>query len=228
MRNTVKIYVIYGNYGSCSWIESAATVSKIEDADVVLLTGGGDIHPSFYHNDEIPGQQGLKGISSCYVGEEPSSRDLFENSILNVAIDLEKPIIGICRGAQWLCVKAGGTLIQHNIGHSSSFMRVHDDNEDKIMKINSIHHQLLFPFFLDQNQYEILGVPSEITTQRYILNGVELNSIPNEVELAYFKKINGLAIQFHPEMMSTKYNDGTSETINYLNKIIKNKLLNGR
>ena len=46
-------------------------------------------------------------------GAPRTDRDAWEDALLNAAIELEVPFLGICRGAQVLNVALGGTLVQH-------------------------------------------------------------------------------------------------------------------
>ena len=102
-----------------------------------MLTGGGDIHPSFY--------EGMAGILHSYAGKEPGDRCVVENHMIDKAIELKIPIIGICRGFQWICVKAGGVLVQNVIGHSH-YSGVNVDGE--IYYANSLHHQMICPLII--------------------------------------------------------------------------------
>ncbi|AIF69891.1 hypothetical protein PAP_07505 [Palaeococcus pacificus DY20341] len=78
---------------------------EVEEAldlvDGILLSGGGDIHPSFY------GEGATNKIRSI----EPY-RDEFEIALVKEAIDNKIPLLGICRGAQLINVALGGTLYQ--------------------------------------------------------------------------------------------------------------------
>ncbi|MCR5788871.1 MAG: gamma-glutamyl-gamma-aminobutyrate hydrolase family protein, partial [Lachnospiraceae bacterium] len=69
--------------------------------DGFLFTGGHDVSPELY--DEEP-MEGL--ISSC------KKRDLMESAFLKKAIDNDKPVLGICRGIQFINAALGGTLYQ--------------------------------------------------------------------------------------------------------------------
>jgi putative glutamine amidotransferase len=73
-------------------------VSEIQG---LLLTGGGDVDPVFYGQDRDPSVQDA----------EPG-RDEFEIDLARRAIEVELPVLAICRGAQVLNVAAGGTLVQ--------------------------------------------------------------------------------------------------------------------
>ena len=78
----------------------------LERFDGLLLTGGGDVHPRHYEGtmrEEIYG-----------VDEE---RDTFDRALAVAAIDLEMPVLGVCRGMQVLNVALGGTLDPHLPDH---------------------------------------------------------------------------------------------------------------
>lgn len=66
-----------------------------------LLTGGQDVAPGLY---------GARRLPCC--GESCPARDAAETLLLKAALQLNKPILGICRGIQLLNVFLGGTLFQ--------------------------------------------------------------------------------------------------------------------
>jgi putative glutamine amidotransferase len=74
---------------------------SLEGLDGVLLTGGGDIAPSYYHE-------------TVHEKTNPPDavRDTFELELAKLALADNLPILGVCRGLQVLNVTAGGTLIQ--------------------------------------------------------------------------------------------------------------------
>ena len=67
----------------------------------VLLTGGHDVDPLLYGEDPLP---------QC--GEISRARDAMEAVIVREAMERDMPILGICRGIQFLNVFLGGTLFQ--------------------------------------------------------------------------------------------------------------------
>ena len=67
----------------------------------VLLTGGHDVDPSLY---------GEKPLPEC--GVISRERDSMESELLAQALERDIPILGICRGIQFLNVYLGGTLYQ--------------------------------------------------------------------------------------------------------------------
>lgn len=66
-----------------------------------LFTGGHDVGVNIYGEVAIPGM-----VESCSV------RDEMENKILAIALSENKPILGICRGIQFINAALGGTLYQ--------------------------------------------------------------------------------------------------------------------
>src|SRR5262245_793233 len=81
---------------------------------VVFFAGGADVSPSFY--DERPGSR-TRGVDAA--------RDEQERDLFRLARAANLPMIGICRGAQFLCVMAGGRLCQHLDGHGLGRDRAH-------------------------------------------------------------------------------------------------------
>lgn len=74
-----------------------------QEFDGILLAGGADLPTSWYA--EAP----LEGAGLDLVNER---RPKFENEVVAAALELKKPILGICYGAQFLNVFRGGALIQ--------------------------------------------------------------------------------------------------------------------
>ena len=72
-----------------------------ECLNAIILSGGGDMHPSSYGEDDcgLPRQVDVE-------------RDRAEITLARWAIEEGLPLLAICRGAQVLNVAAGGTLTQ--------------------------------------------------------------------------------------------------------------------
>jgi putative glutamine amidotransferase len=82
-------------------LEEAELRAIFERLDGLLLSGGGDIEPSFFGEED----SGL-----LWVVDE--RRDRLELALARWALAEELPLLAICRGHQVLNVAAGGTLIQ--------------------------------------------------------------------------------------------------------------------
>lgn len=130
--------------------DTVATGGLLERVDGLLITGGLDVHPFYY--DEEPYQE---------LGAILPNMDLFHIEALQKAVDMQMPILGICRGIQVMNVAFGGTLFQ-DLSHiptmvlkhwqkGSRTLGMHYVNVeagsklrrmvgDRLM-VNSIHHQ---------------------------------------------------------------------------------------
>lgn len=76
-------------------------LSRIGDCDALVLTGGHDVEPSLYHGPEH--HQKIIDVDPL--------RDKFDMGVLERALRIEIPILGICRGLQIANVYFGGTLV---------------------------------------------------------------------------------------------------------------------
>lgn len=82
--------------------DDAAALRQLADTcDGFLLTGGQDVFPALY---------GAAPTPQC--GQTCPARDAMEARLLDLALAADKPVLGICRGIQFLNVHLGGTLYQ--------------------------------------------------------------------------------------------------------------------
>lgn len=75
--------------------------AMVEALDGLVLTGGEDPAPHLYGESPLPG-----------LGEVDYERDLAEIELIRIARELNKPMLGICRGMQIINVALGGNLVQ--------------------------------------------------------------------------------------------------------------------
>jgi putative glutamine amidotransferase len=81
----------------------------LERIDALILAGGNDVDPAAYGADAHPATNGTV-----------PSRDEVEIALVRRAVEIDMPVLGICRGMQVLNVALGGTLLQHlpdTVGH---------------------------------------------------------------------------------------------------------------
>ncbi len=165
--------------------------------DGVVFSGGDDVDPNFYGEDQLWG---------C--GDILPLRDEFEIKLTRIMLEKhpDKPILGICRGAQILNVALGGTLYQdlksqypgsicHQQNQNSPYVshrvaikagtRFHEIFGDTQVMTNSFHHQAV----------KELGAGALLTATASdgVIEGFELTDHP------YF-----VAVQWHPELLVTR------------------------
>jgi putative glutamine amidotransferase len=104
----------YSNYSN--WIEAAApdiTIVKLSSKEdyqedlarcnAIVFTGGEDVHPAVYNKPDY--------LPLCYPDDISIDRDEFEMKLMQHAEKEFLPVLGICRGLQFINVYYGGTLI---------------------------------------------------------------------------------------------------------------------
>lgn len=117
----------------------------------LLLTGGQDVSPAVYDREKL---------SCC--GEVCPERDREEALLLDLFIKTDRPVLGICRGIQFLNAHLGGTLyqdldtqyggtVEHHMSppydrgiHTVSIVKgtpLHRLLDIDEMSVNSYHHQ---------------------------------------------------------------------------------------
>ena len=80
----------------------AAPEQILRHLDGLMLAGGRDVDPPSYGAD-----------LHAETDQARPERDRFEIALARCAVELEMPVLGICRGMQVLNVALGGTLEQH-------------------------------------------------------------------------------------------------------------------
>jgi putative glutamine amidotransferase len=210
--NTRKAYVIGDDLSYINWME-ADPVSQMERADFVVATGGEDVTPARYDEPKHP------------LTFNNPRRDDAEFAEFYRAIKLGKPLVGICRGSQAMCVLAGGKLVQHQRNPGNHLMDIPDGDG---MFVTSTHHQAQWPWNLPSSQFRLLGWTTGISPYHYGGNQKEIvigKAVGDrEVEICYYPIIKALAIQFHPEYVL--YNDDFKPLITYVRGLLA-KLLAG-
>jgi putative glutamine amidotransferase len=184
----------------------SALVTDLEDlksARGVILWGGEDISPSFYGEVCIHAEADNK----------PSSRDIHEWSVCLEAIRLGIPIIGVCRGAQLLCCVDGGSLWQHVGNHNGNHDLLYEQTTGTT---NSFHHQMMRP----GKDAKVLATCVQRSPLKYADSASPVRTNSPEPEIVYFKDINAIGVQGHPEWLEK------SSFLNLVVKDISKKYLN--
>ena len=156
---------------------------SIEDAGLVCFTGGADVTPSLYKQAKHP------------TTHNHEARDKYCMEMFNAALERNLPMVGICRGSQFLCVANKGTLWQDVDGHLGCHPALTKDG--KTIIVTSTHHQEMNPV-----GGEILLTAQQGTYRSYMnSDGIKV-TIPKStptVEAVYWSNTRSLGVQGHPE-----------------------------
>ncbi|HSE89360.1 MAG TPA: gamma-glutamyl-gamma-aminobutyrate hydrolase family protein [Candidatus Binatia bacterium] len=164
--------------------------------DGILISGGNfDIHPSYY---------GEKPISA--LGSIKKERTEFELELVDLALNQDLPLLGICGGAQAINVALGGSLYQdiatqlpnatqHEQGanrderghpimiHSGTYLR--KIVQKQTLEVNTTHHQAVRKIGK--------GLFVNATAEDGLIEGLESSSHSFV-----------LGVQWHPEILARK------------------------
>jgi gamma-glutamyl-gamma-aminobutyrate hydrolase PuuD len=200
-----KVYVIGNAVNYAEFLKDFELTNDSKSADLIILTGGEDVSPELYEEDSHP-----------HTGNNPV-RDASEINSWN-KIKQENPDVltmGICRGSQLGCVLSGGKLVQH-MNHP--YMHKVSTPEGKDYEVTSTHHQMQYPFNLNEKDYEIKAY-CKITGSTYA-EGVPagMEKPPVDPEIVFYNKTKILAIQGHPEMVPNS--EFALEVNNLVNSLI--------
>lgn len=201
-------YVSYLNEKYEVTVHKTKDVKNVKDIDLVLFTGGEDVHPINYGEE-------IGKFTSCNKNRDDKEIDTFYK------FKGHSFLLGICRGNQLLTVLSGGKLIQHVEGHCRDHSIVLN-NKSKY-NITSSHHQMIYPFDLNKKDYELIAYSEYFQSKTY-LNGdneeIKLSKDFLEPEIVYYKHTNSLCIQGHPEWSHCEKRTA-SMCLNLIDKYLK-------
>lgn len=150
-------------------------------ADALLLSGGGDIHPSYYGGH-------MTGLDTGV----DLQRDEREWELLQRFCAKKKPVLGICRGIQVIDVFFGGTLFRH-LGTAY----VHENTIHTIVTSEGGRLRELFGKNLPVNSYH----HQAIRTLGAGLHVAAVSDADGVIEAVEHDTLPVLAVQWHPERM---------------------------
>lgn len=184
----MRTVFIEDSLGACLYAQMLKSfgfkfTNNLEDADLVCFTGGADVHPRHYGQEKHP----------CTFSNPLRDENCL--AIFERAKELKVPMLGICRGSQFLCVANGGKLWQDIDGHTESHIALTTDG--MTFPVTSTHHQEMIP-----SGGEIIMVAAPGNYRSFMnKEGVQrtIKAATPTVEGVYWKDTNCLSIQGHPE-----------------------------
>ncbi|WP_020004175.1 gamma-glutamyl-gamma-aminobutyrate hydrolase family protein [Brachyspira innocens] len=166
-----------------------------ENVDGIIMTGGVDVHPFRFNEEPIE-----------KIGTISDERDDFDFKLMKYAAEMNKPILGICRGIQVINVYFGGTLIQ-DIPTQRNTNILHSQTAEYHVATHKIQ------IVKDSIIYDMLGESSEVNSFHHqaidkLAKDFKVTATAKDgiVEAIEYKKKDSfiLGVQWHPELMSAK------------------------
>ncbi|MCX7338335.1 MAG: gamma-glutamyl-gamma-aminobutyrate hydrolase family protein [Alphaproteobacteria bacterium] len=165
--------------------------------DGLLITGGGgDVDPALYGETIVHPTVKIK-----------PQKTQFEWKMAQAMLAVDKPILGICGGMQFLNVLFGGTLIQHipdavpsNLGHSQTQERNQPQHtvaltpntllsrisgNQETIHVNSVHHQAI-----------------KVVSPSLVMNAIAPDGVIEGIEAPQHRFC--LGVQWHPECYASE------------------------
>ena len=196
----------------------------IEKLDALVLGGGADVDPVHYGEETDFNQAGfskpkslrqylirifslffyplvflLRKVLAVRSRKVDKPRDEMELKYLAKALEKKMPVLGICRGAQLLNVKLGGTLYQDITGFYGEIPRIYSVFPKKEVKVaeDSMLGNILDTPYITVNALHHQAIDQLAPSLKVVAR--EQSGIVQAVESSDFPFL--LGVQWHPEYM---------------------------
>lgn len=184
-----KVYCVSGStpYYLMFLDEGMEIVSDLQKADLVCFTGGEDVSPSLY-NEHFH--------QRTYSNP---TRDQMEQEIFNEVKSLGIPMVGICRGGQFLNVMNGGLMYQHVTNHTCNHLMKDAETFHTIL-VTSTHHQMMKP----SKDATVIAIAHQKGIKEYMEGPTTVRESGDspDVEVCFYSQTRCLCFQPHPEFRS--------------------------
>jgi len=170
--------------------ESAEVFTDQLDIEGLILTGGNDVSPSLYGGGSYPG---------CTASQ---LRDRLEQKLLTMAVESQWPVLGICRGLQFINVYWGGRLVT-DLRRCTGNVINHAGNPHRIQIIDSRIEYSLGVSGYAVNSFHNQGVRYDDLAP--CLEVFAVSDGDKLVEGIIHPKLPILGIQWHPERPGSSF-----------------------
>lgn len=180
------------DYEVLNYEKNEVDLAKLDECSGLILTGGVDIYPELYCDWDTVETRGT------YL----PMRDGFEFKLLEKAVAMKMPVLGICRGCQLVNVFFRGSLI-------FDLEQIRGVNHKKISKTEDRIHKVMI--YKNSLLFEIMGIPeADVNSSHHqsvdrlgeglIINAKAPDGVVEGIEYAN-KDGKGfmIAVQWHPE-----------------------------
>lgn len=203
-----KVYIEYRSIDYITMFLGAGfeVVTDVDEADLVCFTGGSDVSPHLYGH-----QRHNTTFNDTY-------RDAKEQRLFDTCVDRGIPMVGICRGGQFLNVMCGGTMFQ-DVTHHTRNHYITDLGTGQILLVSSTHHQMMCP----AENAQIVAVASEGGFRTFwspVREKFISEPSVHDYEVLYYEDKKALCFQPHPEFNSPMYKDMRKYFIDMVNKVV--------
>lgn len=187
----MKIKIVGGNYQYDELFRSFghSIVTSLEVAELVCFTGGADVSPELYGDSKHP-----------YTSND-RERDRDEKAIYNNTLALGIPMVGICRGGQFLNVMNGGRMYQHVTHHTSDHWIVDLMTSNRVW-VTSTHHQMMMA---GSGAFLVAFSTLAGTREWYDKDVPQKDVSLKDAEVLFYPKTKCLCFQPHPEFEGGEY-----------------------
>lgn len=204
----MNIAIIDGNHQYTELARALGfTIVEFDKAEIVLFTGGEDVSPYLYGDK-----------AHAYTGNSPE-RDQYEAQLFSSCVDRGIPMVGICRGGQFLNVMSGGRMMQHCDGHTQAH-EIEDLDTGESIYVSSTHHQIMLP----GDKSEVVAVSVRpVGCEWFDGNIARRESVDNTAEVVFYADTKSLCFQPHPEFGT--FDNGYSQMVYYFERLLHKYLI---
>lgn len=206
--NYARPFVKHGKVKIVDPFTMTTHMTNLFDVKLVVFTGGHDVDPQLYGERKNP-----KTVSNY-------GRDVKEQSLFDRVRANNIPMVGICRGAQFLTVMNGGSLIQHVNNHAISGTHKIVLEDGHTVDVTSTHHQMMNPAGVYHVAAWAEGLSDVYEGGDEGVKMKQTRQTIKEPEVVWYNMSRSLAVQFHPEYM----NEDTSG-YKYFQKLLSDYVL---
>lgn len=171
---------------------TSTTVEQIKHVDGLILSGGHDVFPLVY------GEEPKKNLKEIH-----PERDYFDITLLKAAMELNKPIFGICRGLQIINAALGGTLHQDISLSEGTFIKHTQKTAGRFPTHTIIVEK-------DSFLEDIYGMENVVNSYHHqsinkLAPGFKITAMSKDNIIEGIEKIDEnnfiIGVQWHPELM---------------------------
>lgn len=189
-----KVHIVGGGGDFVAMFEERGwEVVPFEEADFIQFTGGEDVSPSLY------------GEENTHSGSNPR-RDAYEKAIFDLAVAQGKNLLGVCRGGQFLTVMSGHSMWQdvdnHGVcgTHPATLASTGETYE-----VTSTHHQMMRLDGKTPYQLLVTAGRSDYKQGGGAYEKQDRKVADRDIESVFYPDTKALAFQPHPEYTDSSH-----------------------